>query len=246
MSIFPIGAAVFIIALLYSAIGHGGASGYLAVLALSGAAAAEMSTTALVLNIFVAGIAWWQYAHTGHFEHRPALPLIIASVPAAFLGGALRIGGAVFNILLALTLVAAALRLSLVIPARETAAMPALRQLVLLPVGAGIGLLSGIVGIGGGIFLSPLLLSLGWATAKQTAAISAAFIVCNSISGIAGRMFRGSFAIGGWYWLIPVAIVGGWLGARLGAKRLPHPALRVMLAIVLLIAAVKLVLQHIK
>ncbi|MEX2431491.1 MAG: sulfite exporter TauE/SafE family protein [Dehalococcoidia bacterium] len=234
---------LFIVAALYASVGHGGASGYLAVLSLFAFAPREMATTALVLNVLVAGMAFSQFRRAGYFRGRLLLSFLAASVPAAFVGGLVHVPPETYALLLAAVLIVSAVRLAWPgLPGVETSSArgPALR--VTLPAGAGIGLLSGVVGVGGGIFLSPVLLLLKWATVKETAAVSAAFIVVNSISGLAGRAVSGNWELGGLLWFVPIAFAGGVLGSYAGAWRLQSLTVRRLLGLVLLLAGVKLVL----
>ncbi len=177
----------FVIALAYASVGHGGASGYLAALSFFAFCPDEMATTALTLNLFVAGIALMSFARAGHFVGRLTWPFVVASVPAAFLGGLIPVSVRFYQVLLAIALGVAAVRLSLDLRGREEGRVVRPSLALALPTGGGIGWLSGVVGVGGGIFLSPFLLLLRWATPKQTAAASAAFILINSAAGLCGR-----------------------------------------------------------
>lgn len=233
-------ALIFLAAALYASVGHGGASAYLAILTLFGGAPAEVSSTALILNCLVSSVAFVAYARAGHFSIRLLLPFAITSVPAAFLGGGLVVPPQVYSLLLVVALLAAAARLAIVLPAGHRVRPPS--RPVAAITGAVIGLLSGIVGVGGGIFLSPLLMLLGWAGAKQTAAVSAAFILVNSLAGLAGRLVRGGIEVGNLVPLIIVAFAGGVLGSWIGASRLTALTLRRLLAVVLIVAAVKALL----
>lgn len=236
---------VFFVAILYASVGHGGASGYLAILSLFGFPPAQMSTTALILNLFVAGtgsIVFWQ---GGHFSLRLVLPFILASIPAAFIGGALRVPEPFFYTLLAVALAWAALRLALPSQSRSAGNFKQPSGFIAAVAGVCIGLLSGIVGVGGGIFLSPLMILLRWADPQQTAAASAFFILVNSLAGLAGRLASGSFSVGPLLPLLGVAFLGGLFGSHLGAHRLSGFAMRRSLATVLAIAAGKMVLQTI-
>ncbi|MBI3953608.1 MAG: sulfite exporter TauE/SafE family protein [Chloroflexi bacterium] len=236
-------ALVCAVAFLYSSVGHGGASGYLAVLSLFAFAPMQMATTALVLNVLVAGTGTVAFWRAGHLSWRLLGPFVLAAVPAAFLGGLLGVRPELYGLLLAAVLAFAALRLGLRLEPRGAAEATQRPPLgVALPLGGGIGLLSGVVGVGGGIFLSPLLILLRWATTKQTAAVSAAFIVANSLSGLLGRALGGNFELGPLAALIPAAFLGGLAGSYLGASRFSGLLLRRLLAVVLLVAAVKLVI----
>lgn len=232
---------VFVVAAAYSSVGHGGASGYLAVLSFFGLAPAAMAPGALVLNLLVAGVSFVAYWRAGHFALPLVWPFLLASVPCAFLGGLLGASPKMYGALLAGVLVVAAARLLL--PARDARAESFLRPPPLwaaLPAGAGIGLVSGIVGVGGGIFLSPLLILCGWADAKRTAAASAAFIWINSAAGLYGHLARGTVDWSALSWLVGAALGGAWAGSWVGAWRLSGVWLRRVLGAVLLLAALKL------
>jgi len=268
-AILPLAILLFGVAALYAAVGHGGASGYLAVMALFSFAPREMSTTALMLNVLVAGTAFVSFKRAGHFKARShlLLPLAAASVPAAFLGGRLGLPHDRYALLLAAVLLLTAVLLVWRPAPRSPrdpglpASRPSLSRTLphsqrpapaaepprpgawrLGTAGAGIGFVSGVVGVGGGIFLSPLLVLLGWSSPHQAAALSAAFIVVNSVAGLAGRATAGTLSLGPLAIMVPVAFVGGALGASFGANRLNAPRLRRLLAIVLVIAALKLML----
>lgn len=237
-------AAFFGAALLYSSVGHAGASGYLAAMALLGVAPETMKPTALALNILVAGIVTLRFHLAGHIRWRALAPLAAASIPMAFIGGALALPGDVYRPLVGLVLLVAAWRLFVTAAsASATDARPvAMPLLPALSVGAAIGLLAGLTGTGGGIFLTPLVLLAGWAGAREAAGLSAAFILANSTAGLLGNVasvqsLPDSLPL----WLAVVA-VGGALGAEMGARRLATPTLRRALALVLLIAGLKLIL----
>lgn len=234
---------MFTVALLYASVGHGGASGYLAAWSFVGLTSMQMATSALWLNVLVAGTAWWTFGRRGYFLPRLSWPFIVASVPAAFLGGWLPISPHVYGWLLAGTLVVAAWRLLLPDGSRAQDTPRAPRLVVALPVGAGVGFLSGVVGIGGGIFLSPLLLLLHWATPQQTAATSACFIVANSVAALAGRAAHGDWLIGNAWPVIVSAFLGGLVGARLGAHHCSGRVLRRLLAVTLVVASIKLLMR---
>lgn len=230
-------------ALLYSSVGHGGGSGYLAVLALAGAAPESMKPAALALNLLVAGLATWRFASAGAFRAALFWPFALASAPAAFLGGRLELSDHVYRPLVGAALVFAAWRLFVrAAPAalREAEARPP-PLAVALPAGAVLGLLSGLTGVGGGIFLSPLLLLMRWGAAREVAGVSAAFILVNSATGLAGHLARGAAlpdGLGAW---LLAAGAGGALGSALGARRLAPPALRRVLAVVLALAGAKMI-----
>ncbi len=234
---------ICLVACVYASVGHGGASGYLAVMSLLAYEPLRMSSAALVLNLFVSGIACWTFWRAGFGSFGLFWPFAVASVPAAFLGGLLRIPPQVYGWLLAFALLAAALRLVMTLPSNSEATQHPSRITAGLA-GSGIGLLSGIVGVGGGIFLSPLMVLMRWASVKQTAAISAAFILVNSLSGLAARATTGRLYVEELSPPIAAAMAGGLLGARFGAHWASSIWLRRMLAVVLLVASAKLIFRH--
>lgn len=238
-------AALFAVAVLYSAVGHAGASGYLAVLALAGLAPDAMKPTALVLNLVVATVGAIQFTRAGHFAWRTLWPFAVASVPAAFLGGAMKLPVASYRALVGAVLLASAVRLfwtaGVAAAEREASADRVSPPLwAALPLGAGLGFLSGLTGVGGGIFLSPLLLLLGWASARRTAATSVWFILVNSAAGLLGHLSSLARVPGEVALWAPVVLVGGALGATVGSRWLPGPAIRRLLALVLVLAGWKL------
>jgi uncharacterized membrane protein YfcA len=231
--------AIGVVAFLYSSVGHAGASGYIAVLTLAGVATAAIKPTALVLNILVASIGSFQFWRAGHFSSRLFWPFAVLSVPAAFLGGYVQLPPGVFKPLVGVVLLFSAARLFFrkgdppdVAPPRMPTAMAA---------GAGIGLLSGLTGTGGGIFLTPLMLLLHWAKTRSAAAVSAVFILANSTAGLVGHFTSGA-AVPRFAWPLAVAAAsGGLVGSYLGSRRLPARAISVLLAVVLVIAGTKLI-----
>jgi uncharacterized membrane protein YfcA len=236
-------ALVLGVALLYSSVGHGGASGYLAVMALVGVAPAVMRPTALALNVLVAGLATWHFARAGFFAWRLFWPFAVTSIPLAAVGGALALPDPVYKRVVGAVLLVAAFHL---FRTAATAHAPGVRPpaaWLALAAGAGLGLLSGLTGVGGGIFLSPLLLMAGWAGIRETAAVSAAFILANSVAGLAGLASAGGGLPGGGIAILALAAgAGGWAGSRLGSRRLARPTIRRLLALVLLLAGVKFLL----
>lgn len=233
---------ILIAAILYSAVGHGGASGYLAVMALLGTAPEEMRPAALVLNVFVSSIATVQFARAGHFRWALFLPFAVTSIPAAYLGGRIVLPGTTYRILVGVVLVLSAGRFLLSLNDDDAARRP-LPLTIALAAGAALGFLAGLTGVGGGIFLSPLLIFTGWATIRATAATSGAFILVNSLAGLAGQaeQLRHLPAPIGW-WIV-AAVAGGLIGARLGSGVLSGAALRCSLALVLVLAGTKLILE---
>jgi len=236
--------ALFAVALLYASVGFGGGTGYLAIIALAGLAPEEIRATALTLNIVVAGIGTIQFARCGHFNWRLLMPFLLASIPAAFLAGlSMSLDPGVYRIMLGLILLYAAYRLWATNRRHEDDIEPPPLVLALLG-GAMIGLISGLIGVGGGVFLAPMLILAGWATPRQTAGVTAPFILANSLAAIIGLLLSGSYAVQSSslsIWLVCVA-VGGWIGATTGATLLPPRVLRIILSVVLLAAAARLML----
>ena len=233
---------IFALAVLYSSVGHAGASGYLAAMALFGVAPAVMKPTALTLNILVATIATVKFYRAGYVSWRRLLPFVAASIPFAFVGGYLTLPGHWYKRIVGVILLIAAYRLFRV--AREAAGQTEVKRVPLwaaLLCGAVIGLLSGLTGTGGGIFLSPLLLLMGWAETRQAAGLSAAFILVNSTAGLLGNVSSIGALPGSIFVFAPAAIVGGLIGAEYGSKRVAGANLRRLLALVLIIAGLKLI-----
>lgn len=232
--------AILVVAFLYSSVGHAGASGYIAVLTLFGLAPGVIKPTALVLNILVASIGTWQFWRAGYFSRRLFWPFALGSVPLAFFGGYLNLPSPWFKVLVGIVLLCSAARLCCVSPPEQAEAPPSAP--VSVGLGAGIGFLSGLTGTGGGIFLTPLLLFKKWATIKTAAAVSVVFILVNSIAGLLGNLSNTkqfpSLALG----LALAAGVGGWIGSSCGSRRFPATAIKHLLAIVLVIAGLKLIL----
>jgi uncharacterized membrane protein YfcA len=231
--------AVGLIAFLYSSVGHAGASGYIAVMALLGIAPTIIRPTALVLNILVAIIGSFQFWKAGHFSWKLFWPFAVLSVPAAYFGGYLQLPAAVLKTLIGLVLIFSAVRLIFRRSDRPEVNPPG--HPVALAVGGGIGFLSGLTGTGGGIFLTPTLLFFQWAKIRQAAAVSALFILVNSISGLVGYFSAQHTIPSLGFVLAPAAIICGALGSYLGSRRFPARAISILLATVLLIAGMKLI-----
>jgi uncharacterized protein len=233
---------VLLVAFLYSSVGFGGASGYLAVMSLYALPTQLMASTSLALNILVASIAFIAYWREGYSRPRLLLPFLLASVPAAFLGGYTEVTDTIYRTLLYVALSYVGIRLLFFdnVKAERAAHLVKAPWLWVLLSGAGIGLLSGILGLGGGIFLAPVIILSGWGTPKEAASASAGFIVVNSISSILGRLLGGNFVFGIYgALLLPAALIGGLLGARLGSRYLSGPAMRRLLGIILLLGVVQ-------
>jgi len=238
--------ALGLVAFLYASVGHAGASGYLAVLALAGFSGTVIKPIALILNVAVASVGSWQFIRAGYLRWRTFWPLVVLSVPAAYLGGSLMLPPLWFNRLVGLVLVVSSIRLL-----RHPHDAKSLREpngFVLLLTGGGLGLLAGLTGTGGGVFLTPLLLFRRWCTTKQAAACSVVFILLNSLAALSGYvMARGGLLAGALDPLVPmiavsvpVVFAAGGLGARFGSHHWPGSLLRRLLAVVLLLAAMKL------
>lgn len=236
---------ILVIALLYSTVGHAGASGYLAVMALFGMAPIVMKPTALILNIIVALFGTVRFYRAGFFSWRTFWPFAVASIPAAFIGGSLTLPVYVYKSIVGVVLLYGAVRLFLGAGSadkRKTTLVPIWMALVL---GAGIGLLSGMTGVGGGILLSPVLLLMHWAKTKETSGVSAAFILFNSIAGLLGHVSAISYIPNNITYWAPAALIGGWIGTELGTKLLPVPEIRKWLSVVLGLAGLKLMSEAI-
>lgn len=232
---------IALVAFAYAMVGHGGASGYLALMALAGTAIAVMRPTALMLNLFVSAIAFAQYARAGHFRWRTFWPFAVLSVPMAWAGAQVVLDPAIYKAVLAFCLLFAVARLFGLFGQSEAVQRP-VPLIAALCIGATLGLLSGTIGIGGGILLSPILMLCHWADAKTTAATSALFILVNSAAGIMGVLSAGEALRSEMLPWVLAAIGGGALGSWVGASRLPELRLRQALGLVLLFASIKLML----
>lgn len=232
-------AGVLVIAVLYSSVGHAGASGYIAVMSLLSIVPATIKPVALVLNVAVALIGTRQFTRAGHFRWSLFWPFALVAVPCAALGGTLQLPAETFELLVGMALLLSAANLLLRAPADGPTQAPPL--FVALAVGGVLGLLAGLTGTGGGIYLTPLMLFLRWAPMRQVAAVSAPFILLNSLSGLAGHFIAGKSIPEVTWPLLLAVVVGGALGATLGARHLPVPVIKRVLAVVLAIAGVKLV-----
>lgn len=233
-------AAVFVVAVLYSSVGHAGASGYIAVMSLLSVAPPEIKPIALTLNVLVASIGAWQFWRAGHFSWALFWPFALLSVPLAFIGGYLNLPGHLFKVLVGIILLLSAIQFLLRPPPESEPTPPPI--VVALGAGGVLGLLSGLTGTGGGIFLTPLLILMHWARTKSASAVSALFILVNSASGLAGNISSTkSFPAFAWA-LVIAAVIGGTIGSYYGSRRLPHMAIKRLLAIVLTIAGFKLIL----
>ena len=246
-------AAIFLVAVLYSSVGHGGGSGYLAVMAFFAVAPSVTKPTALALNIFVAGIATIQFYRRGHFSWKVFLPFAIASIPFAYLGGTIDLPIAYYKLLLGLVLLFAAFRLAWKFRSAEDSSARRAQDShrddgatyplwLALIIGSVIGITSGLIGVGGGIFLTPILLLTNWAETRKAAGISAMFVLVNSAAGLLGNYQNAlNLQSNVLIWII-IAVIGGIIGSTLGSKYFNSILLRRALALVLLVAGVKLLL----
>lgn len=228
-----------VVSFLYSSVGHGGASGYIALMALFSFAPETIKPTALLLNLFVAGIAFYYYYKEGYFNKNLFISFAISSIPFAFLGGTIEMDASLYKKILAVLLVFAILKL-LNVFGKESDNIKKVRLWQGLLVGGIIGFLSGLIGIGGGIILTPVILLLHWGKMKEAAAVSALFIWVNSASGLIGQLSTGILISIESLVLVVIALIGGFFGAYVGSKKLNNRRLRYILAVVLVIAGVKL------
>lgn len=239
--LIPFIAILAIVAFLYASVGHGGASGYLALMALFSFPVLTMKPIALSLNIFVSGIAFWFFKKSHHFKWNVFYPFALTSIPMAFIGGYFSVNTTIYKQILGIFLVFAILRL-LNVFGKESKDTKPIKIGLALGIGSVIGLFSGMIGIGGGIILSPVIILLGWGSVKQAAAVSALFIFVNSIAGSIGFLVKGGEIPSQVLYFIPAVIIGGALGALYGSQKFNLQTLRYVLAVVLIVATFKLVL----
>jgi uncharacterized protein len=231
--------SLFILGFLYASVGHGGASGYLAIFSISGIASLVYKPLVLLLNVIVSFFAFIQFKKAGYFKWKLILPFLITSIPFAFLGAKFPIKGDVYNILLGIALVFPILRLLQIGPT-EKQEIKELKWPVALIMGAFLGFAAGLLNIGGGIFLSPALILMGWANAKESAAASAFFILCNSIAGLISIKTQSFFVSEYSYLWFFAATLGGLAGAYFGSNLYKQKTVRYVLASVMSIACAKL------
>jgi len=234
---------LFLVAFLYASVGHGGASGYLALMALFSISPDVMKPTALLLNLFVASTSFIQFYRGGHFKWKVFWPFAVASIPMAYVGGLIHLDAFYYNKILGVLLLIPVIRFLFFSNIKSEELKPTSLYLSLF-IGGIIGLLSGMIGIGGGIILSPVLLLLKWTDMKQTAAISALFIFVNSVAGLAAQIQKGIHFSPEMFGYVAVAFVGGLAGAYFGALRFKHVVLKYLLSFVLAIAAYKLLFTN--
>lgn len=233
-------ACIFVAATLYSSVGHAGASAYIALMALFGIEAAVMRPTALALNIIVASLASFRFIRAGLFRWRTLWPFLVTALPMAYLGGTIELRSDIYRPLVGVVLWLSAARLLWPRPLKVEQESSDPPLYFALPAGAGIGLLAGLTGTGGGIFLSPLLLFMAWAPTRTVSGVAAVFVLANSVSGLAGQ----AASLGSLPAELPLfaaaALAGGLLGTTLGI-RLPQRAILTTLGLVLVVAGAKLV-----
>jgi uncharacterized protein len=241
--IWQLAAAFALAAALYASVGHGGASAYLAIMALLAVDQSAARPTALVLNLFVASIAWWRFTEASTFNARLFAALAVSAIPMAYLGGSIALPADFYRPVVGAILLIAAVQLlwrPRALVARDTQAPP---WPVLVVIGAAMGLLAGLTGTGGGIFLSPLLILAGWAGVRETAGVAAAFIVVNSAAGLAGNLASFGDLPAALPWFIGAVVFGSAIGSWLSAKHIPREAMLRLLSVVMLIAGGKLLLS---
>jgi uncharacterized membrane protein YfcA len=235
-----IAAMMFGGAVLYSTVGHAGASAYLAIMALFALPPEVMRPTALALNILVSGIATVRYWRAGLFDWKLFWPFAVTAVPAAWVAGGVPLPADIYRPILGVVLLLSAVRLLWPKPIRALEAVRAPRLPAALATGVGVGALSGLVGVGGGIFLSPIILFLGWSDPRTTSGTVAPFILVVSLSGLAGNLASVGALPAELPWFAAAVIAGGLVGTWLGAKRLAPQGILYALAAVELVAAWKL------
>jgi uncharacterized membrane protein YfcA len=238
-------ALIFVVALLYSTVGHAGASGYIAAMALFGMTPLVMKPTALSLNIIVALIGTIRFYRAGFFSWRTFWPFALASIPAAYIGGALDLPVPIYKSVVGVVLLYSAVRLFWSAASADNQKTTLVPVWIALMVGAAIGLLSGLTGVGGGIFLSPVLLLMGWARTRETSGVSVTFILVNSIAGVLGNYHSITYLSPNLIYWAPAALVGGWIGTELGTRLLPVSGIRKFLSVVLVLAGLKLLSEAI-
>lgn len=241
-SILLLAGLILVAAMLYSSVGHGGASGYLAAMALFSMAPLEMKPAALTLNILVSSIALMKYAKVGRFSWSIFWPFALTSVPFAYVGGLINLPNEYYKAVIGLVLVYTAYRF-VVDAAKPDYEVKKPYMPVILLFGAALGFFSGLVGVGGGIFLSPLLILLKWEDVKNVSGVAAAFVLVNSSAGLLGFVSSTTTHLpeGLWVWAV-AALVGGFIGAEYGSKRFANPTIKHLLSLVLLVAGIKMIL----
>lgn len=231
---------IFLAAFIFASVGHGGATAYLAVFALLALQPASMRPAALCLNVLVASIALFKFTKVRAFDWQLFWPIAIFSVPFAYLGGQISLPEIHYKILVGLCLIVAAWAIFIGASKPETSQIKPVKRPILMALGAGLGLLAGLTGVGGGIFLSPILLTFNWAKTKVVSGVAAAFILANSISGILGVLSKSPTLPDNLrYWAV-AAVIGGFIGAEYGSKHFNNVKIRQILALILLFAGAKM------
>jgi uncharacterized membrane protein YfcA len=231
------------IAMLYSSVGNAGSSGYLALMALLSFAPEAIKPTSLILNVIVATIASGKYIKEDCYDKKILLPFVISSIPMAFIGGYITLNPKYFKLIAGLFLVVASILLLVREYSRSEASE--IKRMPLpygLGIGAAIGLISGLIGVGGGIFLSPIIISANWTTVKKASGIVALFILCNSLAGLAGHLVGLNKVDHNIIYWIAAVIIGGLLGSHLGTVKFNNKIIVVCLFLVLLTAGLKFLL----
>ena len=249
MSIFILCILFFVIATLYSSVGFGGGSSYLAILALIAVSFFEMRSLALLCNIIVVSGSTYWYIKKGHFKISEFLPFIVSSIPMAFLGASFKLSENLFFVILGIVLMMASFfliwqtKISAKVDEKRTASYSSVFNYIL---GAAIGLLSGMVGIGGGIFLAPILHYFKWGTSLKIAALASFFILVNSISGLGGLVFSGTFEVPIWtlVFLGLAVFIGGQVGVRLSFVKLSPKGIKLLTALLVFIVGLRIILIH--
>lgn len=232
---------IFIVAMIYASVGHGGASGYLAVMALFSLHPETLKPTALMLNIVVAGIGTYLYCSAGQFSWRVFWPFVLTSIPMSFLGGTFSLPPEYYRPVLGLVLFYAAWRLFVRRKEEDYDARPPALPLALV-VGGVLGFSSGVIGVGGGIFLSPLMILLRWARVRDVSGIAALFILVNSISGLSGHMSSLQHVPDSAPLLAGMALIGGTIGALCGSRHLPVATILKAMSVMMVLAGGKMFL----
>jgi uncharacterized membrane protein YfcA len=233
--------SLLIVSFMYSMVGHGGASGYLAVMSIFAVSTVYFRSSALILNLFVAGIAFANFRNGYSIRWRLFLPFLVPAIPMAFLGALVHIDPRTYKIILGIMLLAALMRL-LYRPSREYEINPAPGIFISVVIGSILGLLSGMIGIGGGILLSPIFILMKWSQVKETGVYSSLFILCNSLAGLIGLRISGIMLPPHFYYWILIVVGGGLIGSMSATKFLPVRYFKISLAIVLLFACFKLLI----
>ena len=243
MSVFFLALGFLVVAVIYAMVGMGGASSYLALLSFTGMGAFKMSTIALSCNLIVAGSGWFRFLQAGHFKWSILLPFLVFSIPAAFWGGSMQINEVSYRLVLGALLLIA---IPLLVIERKSMEQHRVHWSINHWVfaafwGSSIGFVSGLVGIGGGIFLVPILILFSFCKTKQAMAVGSAFIFINSIAGLVAKLQQGSLAGAELFFLALAALVGAQWGASLGSKKIAEPVLKNILAAIMLLAALRLI-----